>query len=269
MKRSLSFYIGCGILCFFLAVAAAAPLLAPCDPYELGSAYQKPSAEHPLGTNDVGQDILSEMIYGSRVSLTIGIISSLVVTLVGTSVGLISGYLGGKWDSVLMKITTVFMAIPSLPLTIVLVSYLDANIWNLIIVICITSWTTTARIVRSRVQTLKELPFIKSEQTLGAGKCYTMLFHLLPNVSDIVFTRAVLAIAGAMLTEASLSFLGLGVLGQKSWGGILHYAYFRNGIINNYYWWYLPPIICISLSVLAFMLIGNSQPQRKEASKGC
>lgn len=269
MKYNRSFYFGVLILLFFLGVAIAAPIISPYDPFALGTPYEKPSAEHILGTNDVGQDILSEMIYGARISLTIGVISSLVVTVVGTGIGLVSAYCGGLCDNILMKITSVAMAIPSLPVTIVLVAYLDASIWNIIIAICITSWTATARIVRSKALELKEMPYVKIEKTLGAGTPRIILRHILPNLSDIVLTRTVLSISNAMLTEASLSFLGLGVLGQKSWGGILYYAYFRNGIINRYYWWYLPPMICISLSVLGFMLVGNRRLRVKEEAKGC
>ena len=127
--------------------------------------------------------------------------------------------------------------------------------WNIILAICITAWTSTARIIRSRVQQLKALPFIQIERTMGASGPYIMIWHILPNLGEIVFIRAVLSVGSAMLTEASLSFLGLGVIGQKSWGGILHYAFFRNGIINGSYWWYVPPILCISVSVLGFMLL--------------
>ena len=133
MKYNRSFYLGVGILLFFLFIAVFAPAISPHDPYELGKPYQKPSAEHLLGTNDVGQDIFSELLYGARVSLTIGIVSSLVITVFGTGVGLISAYFGGIWDNILMKLTSVAMAIPSLPVAIVLAAYLDASIWNLII----------------------------------------------------------------------------------------------------------------------------------------
>ena len=268
MKRNMGFYIGLIILICFAVIAILAPVISPYNPYDLGDPYLKPSSEHILGTNDVGQDILSELLYGTRVSLSVGVVSAAVVTVVGCFVGISSGYYGGLYDSIVMRITSVIMAIPSLPITIVLVAYLDASLWNIIIVICLTAWTSTARIVRAKVMTLREMPFIKSEKALGAGTAYIMVKHIIPNLSEIVFIRAVLAIAGAMLTEASLSFLGLGVIGQKSWGGILHYAYYRNGILNNYYWWYLPPIICISLSVLAFLLLGNSE-KRKVVTKGC
>ena len=246
---------GLAILSVVLLVALLAPVLAPHDPYELGVPYLHPSAEHPLGTNDIGQDILSELIYGTRISLLIGVVSALAVTVVGTALGILSGYLGGWTDRIIMQVTNVAMALPSLPLTIILVAFLDASVWNIILAICITAWTSTARIIRSRVQQLKALPFIQIERTMGASGPYIMIRHILPNLGEIVFIRAVLSVGSAMLTEASLSFLGLGVIGQKSWGGILHYAFFRNGIINGSYWWYVPPILCISVSVLGFMLL--------------
>ena len=143
-------------------------MLAPHDPYELGVPYLRPSAEHPLGTNDIGQDILSELIYGTRISLLIGVVSALAVTVVGTA-GILSGYLGGWTDQIIMQVTNVAMALPSLPLTIILVAFLDASVWNIILAICITAWTSTARIIRSRVQQLKALPFIQIERTMGAS----------------------------------------------------------------------------------------------------
>lgn len=243
----------------FLA-AVLAPVLAPYDPFVLGTPYLKPSAEHLLGTNDIGQDIFSELIYGTRVSLLIGVVSSAAVTLFGTALGLISGYYGGRLDQFITQMINVTMALPGLPLTIILVAFLDASVWNIVIAICITSWTSTARIIRTRTQQLRELPFIKIEKTMNAGDFHIICRHLLPNMTDIVFIRGVMSVGNAMLTEASLSFLGLGVIGQKSWGGMLHYAFFRNGIINGYYWWYVPPIVCISVSVMGFMLLGYSWP---------
>jgi peptide/nickel transport system permease protein len=250
--------IGIGIICFFVFVAIFAPLISPYDPFQMGIAYLKPSSAHILGTNDVGQDIFSELIYGTRVSLFIGIISSLVVTLVGTILGIAAGYYGGLCDRIIMQFTSVAMTIPSLPIIIILVAYLGPSIWNIILAICFLSWTGTARIIRAKVLQLKEMPFIKIEQTLGAGNIQ-IVKHILPNISDIVFIRGVLRVSGAMLTEAGLSFLGFGSSGRKSWGGIIHYAFARNGVINNYWWWYIPPILCISLCVLGFMLLSYSR----------
>lgn len=261
------FILGIVILSAIFLVALLAPVLAPYDPYKLGIPYLKPSAEHLLGTNDIGQDILSELIYGARISLLIGVVSALAVTITGTVLGVLAGYLGGWVDRVITQITNVAMALPSLPLTIILVAFLDASIWNIILAICITAWTSTARIIRSRVKQIRELPYIRIEKTMGAGSVYIMLRHILPNLGDIVFVRAVLSVGSAMLTEASLSFLGLGVIGQKSWGGILHYAFFRNGIINGAYWWYVPPILCISLSVLGFMLLSYRSPGKPHSKR--
>lgn len=254
-KLNFKVCLGMAILLCILLVAIFAPALSPHDPYELGVPYLRPSAEHPLGTNDIGQDILSELIYGTRISLLIGVVSALAVTVIGTALGVLSGYFGGWVDRVISQIINVAMAMPSLPLTIILVAFLNAGLGNLIIAICITAWTGTARIIRARVLQLRQLPFVRVEEMMGARSGWIMFKHILPNLTDIVFIRGVMSIGSAMLTEASLSFLGLGIIGQKSWGGILHYAFFRSGIINGYYWWYVPPIVCICVSVLGFMLL--------------
>ena len=258
-RQKFSVKLGIFILAVLIFIGIFGPKLAPYDPYKMGRPYQRPSAEHWLGTNDVGQDLFSELIYGARVSLIIGVVSALTVTVIGSAVGVTAGYYGGITDRVLMEVAAIFQAVPSLPVTIVLVAFLSASIKNLIIAICITAWSGTARIIRTRVMQLKTMPFIRIEQTMGAGDAYIMARHVLPNIADLVFVRGVLSVGSAMLTEASLSFLGLGVIGQKSWGGTLHYAFFRNGVVNGFWWWYLPPIICISLSVLGFMLLGRIQ----------
>ena len=203
MRKKLNGRVLAGlvILSVVLLVALLAPVLAPHDPYELGVPYLRPSAEHPLGTNDIGQDILSELIYGTRISLLIGVVSALAVTVVGTALGILSGYLGGWTDQIIMQVTNVAMALPSLPLTIILVAFLDASVWNIILAICITAWTSTARIIRSRVQQLKALPFIQIERTMGASGPYIMIRHILPNLGEIVFIRAVLSVGSAMLTD--------------------------------------------------------------------
>lgn len=253
---------GIVLLTIIFLIAAFAPVLAPYDPWVMGTPYLPPSSVHLLGTNDIGQDILSELIYGTRVSLFIGISAALITTVVGTAVGILAGYFGGVVDRILMALTNIVIVIPSLPLTVVLVAYLQAGIWNIIIALCITTWAGTARLIRSQVMQLRQQPFIKLERTLGMGNLYIMLVHILPNVSGIILTRGALSVASAMLSEASLSFLGLGALGQKSWGAILNNAFFRNGVVNNYWWWYYPPIICICICVVAFMLIGSWDDRR-------
>ncbi|MDO5425380.1 MAG: ABC transporter permease [Eubacteriales bacterium] len=255
-KGNLAMKAGLLIIAFFLLVAIFAPVIAPYDPNEMSIGYLPPSKDHLLGTNDVGQDIFSEMVYGTRVSLYVGVFAAFIVTGVGTVLALISGYFGGMADKIITAITNVAMAVPGLPLTVLLVAYLEPGKWSLIIAISITAWTGTLRILRSRVQQISEMPFIKIERTLGVSPVVILFKHILPNVKDIILTRGALAVSSAMVTEASLSFLGLGNITEKSWGGVLHYAFFRNSIMKNQFWWYLPPIICICIAVLGFMLVG-------------
>ena len=244
------------ILLFFAVMAIFAPWLAPYDPHDIVNApYVKPCAEHWLGTNDVGQDILSEIIYGSRVSLQVGITAALAVTLIGSAIGILSGYYKGWVDQFFTLLTNVAMTIPSLPLTILLVAFVKAGTGGVILAICITSWAGTARVVRSRVLQIRELPYIQIEKVLGVGDAAIMIRHIFPNIRDIVWTRCAMSVGSAMMMETSLSFLGLGSFASKSWGNVIHFAFFRNGVINNAWWWYLPPVICISLCMLGFMLL--------------
>jgi len=251
------------IIAFFLLVAIFAPFIAPYDPHEMGIAYLKPEKAHILGTNDVGQDILSELIYGTRVSLFIGFFAAFGITVAGTVLALIGGYFSGPADKAITAITNIAMAVPSLPLTVLLAAYMSPGKWNLIIAISITSWTGTARILRSRVMQLKEQPFIKIEKAIGVNPFVILFKHMLPNLKDIILIRGSLSVASAMVTESGLSFLGLGTYGEKSWGSILHYAFFRNSILKGQFWWYIPPIICICLAVLGFMLAGYYSGQEE------
>jgi len=248
--------IGLVILALFLFVAVFAEHLMPYSMDVLGMPLQRPSGAHLLGTNDIGQDIFSELILGTRVALTIGLVSAVCVIALGTIIGLASGYCGPRVERVLKQLTAVCMAIPRLPLVIVLVAFMRPNMWNIVIALAVTAWPETARIIHAKVTELKSQPFIKVEEALGQRKIVIMFRHLLPNMLDIVLMRATLAVSAAMLTEASLSFLGLGLYNQKSWGAILYYAFQKNGVIAGYTWWFVPPIICISLCIFSFILIG-------------
>ncbi len=255
-KSRMSLKVGAIIIIFFTLIAIFAPIIAPHDPNVMGEQYLKPTAEHLLGTNDVGQDILSELIYGTRVSLFVGFFAAFIVTVVGTLLALVSGYYKGVADKIITALTSIAMAIPSLPLTVLLVAFLEPSKWNIIIAISITGWTGTARILRAKVLQITEQPYIKIEKTLGVSSPVILWKHILPNIKNIVLMRGVMAVSYAMLTETGLSFLGLGAYGEKSWGSILRYAIYRNAILKQQYWWYLPPIICISIAVLGFMLVG-------------
>lgn len=256
IKIAMSTKIGILIIAVATSIAIFAPYISPYDPNFMGEAYLKPSLKHLLGTNDIGQDILSEIIYGTRVSLFVGFFAAFITTVVGTVLGISAGYFGNYVDKVITALTNIAMSIPHLPLTILLVAFMKPSKWNLIIALSITAWTGTTRIVRSKTKEIITQPYIKIEKTLGVSNALIMFKHILPNLNDIILIRGIISIAGAMVTESSLSFLGLGTYGEKSWGSILRYAFFRNSILRGQVWWYLPPIICISITVLGFMMVG-------------
>lgn len=255
-NKSKVFYFGIIIILLFTLIAIFAPYISPYSPHEQFQSYLKPNKEHLLGTNDLGNDILSELIFGTRVSLTIGFFTAFIVTFVGVLVGLISGYKGGHIESFIISITNVAMALPSLPLAMLFTAFMKPGIFNIILAISITGWTSTCRIIRSKTKEISELPFIKIEKTLGISDYKIMFKHIIPNLLDLILIRSALAVGSAMISESTLSFLGLGQFGERSWGSILRYAFFRNSIIKNQVWWYIPPILCITIVVLAFMLIG-------------
>jgi len=255
-KMPYSFKAGLIIVLTAAIIAIFAPFIAPYDPYEMGNIYEKPCLDHLLGTNDVGQDILSELVYGARVSLFVGFFAAITITGIGVVFALLSGYYGGIIDRLITVLTNIAMSVPGLPLTVLLVAFMKPGKWNLIIAMSITSWTGTARILRAKTKEIAEQPFIKIEKALGVSDFVIMFKHILPNLKDIILIRGVLSVSAAMVTESGLSFLGLGTYGEKSWGAILRYAFFRHSILRGQIWWYLPPIICISVTVLGFMLIG-------------
>ena len=248
--------VGSIILLIFIFVAIFAELLMPYAMNELFIPYQRPSAEFWLGTNDIGQDILSEIIIGTRTTLLTGISAATSVIIIGTVIGLLGGYFGGKVDKAAQALIAVVMTLPQLPLAIVLVTFMSPSMWNVVIAITITSWAGTAKLVRAKTLEMRQLPFVLAEEMMGQNSFVIMFKHILPNMKDIAMMRATLAVSSAMLTEASLSFLGLGVFSQKSWGSVLYYAFLKNGVVAGMTWWYIPPIICISLCIFGFVLIG-------------
>ncbi len=257
--------IGMVLLTAIASMALFAPYIAPYNPYiRTGEPLEPPSWKHLLGTNDIGQDILSELVYGSRVSLAVGLISAISSVLIGTVVGMVSGYMGGMIDEVLMRIVDLFMVIPSLLLVIFLAivlkgTWLGDHMFLLIIIaITLTSWPTVARVLRSAILSLKERPFVESVRALGASDLYIMTKYLLPYASPIILAETLLRAASNMIMEASLSFLGLGDVMQKSWGMMLHYAFSRQAMVLSLWNWVIPPGLMISLSVLSLLLVGQA-----------
>ena len=254
---------GYTILLIFSAIAVFAELIAPYDPTLSGTPYLPPSITHPLGTNDIGQDVLSELIYASRVSLTIGFLAGMISIIIGTGAGLLAGYYRGWVEEIVMATADVFLLIPGLPLMIILAAYLSPSMWNIILVVGLLWWTSTARLVHSRVLQVREMPFVEASKALGCRDGYIIFRYLLPNTIDVIFAKLQLAVAQAMLTEASLSFLGLGDPLKISWGEMIHFAFSRGGFAGDMWWWYLPPGLMICASVMGFVLI--SMPQKRHS----
>lgn len=252
--------VGLIILACFFAVAIFAPLFAPYNPNErVATPFQAPSFAHLLGTNDIGQDILSEIIFGTRISLLIGILSAAVSLVIGTIVGLSAGYLGGKTDAILMRAVDLSLVIPMLPLMILLAAFFGPSFWNIILVIGLLSWASPARVIRSQVLTVKNKGYVESVNVLGASSWYTITRHILPPTMSIIISQLILMSSRAILTEASLSFLGLGDPTKKSWGIILYYAQARSAFLTDaWLWWILPPGILITILVISFAYIGNA-----------
>lgn len=250
---------GALILTAFILIAIIGPFIYPFDPLAYGQGkdvMQAPSFEHILGTDDMGRDVLGGLIYGSSVSLTVGILATFISMFLGTVIGIVSGYYGNKTDVVLMRLTDVFLVIPWLPLMLVLAAVLGSSIWNIIFVIGITSWAGTARVVRSQTLTVKERQFVERARSIGASGAHIMRKHILPNVIPLVFANTILVSAVAILSETTLSFLGMGDATRPSWGMMLHYAFESGAASNGAYWFLLPPGLCVVLVVLAFTFLG-------------
>lgn len=254
--------LGLILILAFIALAILAPWLAPYDPRALvGRPFQEPSRDYPLGTDQVGRDIFSQLIWGSRISLMVGLLASAFSVAIGASVGLLSGYYRGPPDSILMRITDLFITLPSLPFMLILAALLGRSIWNLIFVISITGWTGTARMVRSQTLSIKERPYVEAARSIGARDSHIILGHILPNVFPLVFANAIIGIVDAILAESGLSFLGLGDPTRPSWGMILHYANEAGALATGRWWFIIPPGVCIMLIAIGFAFSSYSLDQ--------
>ena len=251
---------GLGIIIFFIIIAVFSPYIATHDPNKTNPAeyLAPPSQKNWFGSNEVGQDLFSRNIYGSRISLIVGFLAAAVAISIGVIIGLISGYFGGWIDEILMRITDFFLVIPALVLMIVVAALLGQSLINVIIVIGVLSWSSTARIVRSMALSIREWPFIEGARASGGGDFYIIFKHILPNVMPIVYANAALTISNAIFSQAALVFLGVGDVSDISWGSILHYA-FSSGALGTGKWWYfVPPGVFILLMIYGFILIGYS-----------
>lgn len=226
------------------------------------SPYSQPSLQNLLGTNDIGEDVFSVLLRGSRVSLAIGFLGAAVSTVIGTLIGIIAGSSSGIFDDLLGSFTDLFLVVPALPLMIVLAAYLGPSFVNVVAVIGLLWWPTTARLVRARARQVTGSLFVEGLVGIGAGKLYIIFRHIFPNVLGIVFARFVLAVSSSILLEAGLSFIGLGDPQNPSWGTMLHFAMTRGALFYGAWWAFIPPGLCISLTSLGFILIGMGIEQR-------
>ena len=253
---------GLGMLLFFIALAVFAPLLVDRDGLDLTKAtagvLEHPSKEHWLGTDDGGRPILTQLIFGSRVSLFVGLFATFISMLIGTVVGLLSGFLEGWGARFLFRLTEWFLVLPFLPLALILATILGRGLFNISLVIGVTSWPATALLIRAQALSIRERPYLERARVLGAGRWHQITRHALPNVMPMVFANTTLTVAAAILTETTLSFLGLGDPTRVSWGTMLDNA-FSVGAITTGAWWYIvPPGVCVVLVVLAFTLVGQA-----------
>lgn len=231
--------------------------LAPMDPTRSSlDVFDPPSPQHLLGTTESGADVFSQLLVGAQVSMLVGFAAAAISTIIGAFVGLVGGYFGGWADRLLDALENWFIVIPTLPLMIVMARLLDPSLTVLIVVIGLTSWAGTGRVVRSQVLTLRQRTFVERARAMGAGHAHILRVHILPNVLPLIFANTVIIAAVAILSEAALAFLGLGDPSRVSWGSMLENA-FNSGAPSAGAWWYvLPPGLCITLLVFAVSVLG-------------
>lgn len=211
-----------------------------------------------LGTDAIGQDVYSQLVYGARISLAVGLSSAFLSTAIGILVGVVAGYVGGAVDEILMRGVDVLLALPVLPLLLGLVVVFGTSVWFLVLLIAVFGWLGLSRLIRSRVLSLKEMPFIECAKAAGASKFYTMRKHVLPNVVPVALAAMILSVPAAILTEAGISFIGLGDPTAPTWGKMLHWSFYTGAFSRLIWWWILPPGLAITLLTLAFVFIGHA-----------
>ncbi|GAA2064037.1 ABC transporter permease [Catenulispora yoronensis] len=261
-RRRPSGVAGVSILAAFVALALLAPLFVGEDQLDVtkvdGPLLAPPSGSYPLGTDQAGRSILALLAYGARESLRIGIIATVLTVVFGSLVGIVAGHFGGWTGRILMHVTDWFIALPSLPLAISLAAVLGQGETSITIAIAVTSWTATARLVRAQTLAVEARPFVERARVLGAGNRQIMVRQVLPNVMPLILVSSTLTVAGSLLSEATLTFLGLGNPTDITWGEMLHEA-FANGAFTANAWWYiLPPGLTILAVVLGFTLTGRA-----------
>ncbi len=255
---------GVTIYLLFALTAIFANQIATHDPLEIlflpdgkVAANRSPDALFWLGTTNLGRDVFSQLVFGARSALVVGLSAAVMVVAVGTLVGLFSGYFGGWVDAVLMRLGDVALSIPFLPFIIVLAAFLKPNVWNVVIGVSVLLWPNTGRIVRSQVLTLRERSYVEAAQVSGASHLQILFTHIAPNVLPISFLYGSIVIGWAIFTEASVSFLGFGPSDSVSWGYMLQDAFVSQALSRGAYYWFVPSGLCIMLVVTAGFFISR------------
>ena len=265
-RRNTMGMVGLVMLVVAVAVAVLAPWIAPYDPdapsdVSIMDIYQPPSPQHWFGTDDAGGDVFTNFLYGARVSLTVGFFASFIAVSIGGLMGLSAGYAGGGTENVLMRVTDIMLVIPDLPLAVVLVALTKPSLLNIILVIGLLGWTSTARLVRSQTLSVKQRKFVARARAVGAGSPYIIRRHILPLVLPLLVVNTVLVISLAILNESTLSFLGLGDPSAVSWGQMLNFAFTRGAMSAGAWWALVAPGLGIVWVVLACTLLGQGLEQ--------
>jgi peptide/nickel transport system permease protein len=262
------FIAGASIYLAFLAVALFADAIAPNPPKDILfladgrlAAALRPSLEFPLGTTTSGSDIFSQLVHGARSALMVGISAAVVVVSVGTLIGLFAGYFGGWIDAVLMRVADIALGLPLLPSVIVLAAFLGPNTWNVVLAIAVLLWPNSARVIRAQVTSLRERAYIEAARASGSSHTSILFRHIAPNVLPLAALFGSIAVGWAILTEASISFLGFADPDTTTWGFMLQDAYVSQALSRGLFNWFVPPGICIVLLVSAGFFISRGYEQ--------
>ena len=247
--------IGLVLLCILLLVALFAPVIAPYDPYFMSDELvEAPSALHPLGTDGLGRDILSMLIFGTRTSLVVGVTAAFIAGIIGTLIGGVAGYFGGKVDAVLGELINVFMMMPTFFLVLIVVALFGSGLFNVMVVMGLTSWVSNAKLMRAQAMSLRQRTFVRSAEAIGEGRLLILFRHVVPNGIFPIIANTTMGIASAILTESSLAFLGLGDPNVISWGQVIQSG---KSYLTNGWWICLFGGLAIIYTVVTFYLIGD------------
>jgi len=256
LKHNKAAMFGAIVLTVFLGAAVFADFIAPFDPLQTSlETLQTPSPKFLFGTDDLGRDIFSGVIYGARTSIFVGISVALFAGLIGVFVGSAAGYAGGVWDDLLMRLTELFLIPPRFFLVLIIAALFGSSLFNLILILTFTYWTTTARLVRAEVLSLKARPFVEAAKVAGASDARILFHEILPNALPLIITQMTLMVGGVILLEAALDFIGLGDANHISWGFMLH-----NGqhFIRDAWWIIVFPSLALAALVLALNVVGDA-----------